>query len=86
MILYRKKFAKMDPKDVEYCGNHVFLSINNDDRPEEGRVMVLRKYNKRHNTMPVVLNLVGRIKCSLDYLYIEVAKETLYNISVAMSE
>ncbi|XP_048764885.2 uncharacterized protein LOC125672707 isoform X2 [Ostrea edulis] len=58
LILYRKKFEKMDPTDVEYCGNHVFLTVNNDVKPEEGRVMVFRKYNKRHNTMPVVLNLV----------------------------
>ncbi|XP_061198120.1 uncharacterized protein LOC133206198 isoform X1 [Saccostrea echinata] len=58
-IVYRKQFDKMDPTDVEYCGNHVFVTVNNDDNPEEGRVMVFRTYNKRHNTMPIVLNIVA---------------------------
>lgn len=57
-IVYRKQFSKMDPTDVEYCGNHVFVTVNNDENPEEGRIMVFRSYNRRHNTMPIVLNIV----------------------------
>ncbi|XP_062619483.1 uncharacterized protein LOC134281037 isoform X2 [Saccostrea cucullata] len=58
-IVYRKQFNKMDPTDVEYCGNHVFVTVNNDENPEEGRIMVFRSYNRRHNTMPIVLNIVA---------------------------
>nr|XP_022345718.1 uncharacterized protein LOC111138165 isoform X2 [Crassostrea virginica] len=57
IMLYRKEFNKMDPTDVEYCGNHVFVSLVNDEKPEEGKVLVFRKYNRRHNTMPIVLDV-----------------------------
>nr|XP_022337780.1 uncharacterized protein LOC111133576 isoform X2 [Crassostrea virginica] len=57
IMLYRKEFNKMDPTDVEYCGNHVFVSLDNDEKPEEGKVLVFRKYNRRHNTMPIVLDV-----------------------------
>ena len=50
----------MDPTDVEYCGNHVFVSLVNDEKPEEGKVLVFRKYNRRHNTMPIVLDVTGK--------------------------
>eukprot|EP00105_Crassostrea_gigas_P022104 XP_011441489.1 PREDICTED: uncharacterized protein LOC105338188 isoform X1 [Crassostrea gigas] len=58
IMLYRKQFVKMDPTDVEYCGNHVFVSVANDEKPEDGKVLVFRKYNRRHNTMPIVLEVV----------------------------
>lgn len=61
IMLYRKQFVKMDPTDVEYCGNHVFVSVANDEKPEDGKVLVFRKYNRRHNTMPIVLEVVGKV-------------------------
>lgn len=61
IMLYRKQFVKMDPTDVEYCGNHVFVSVANDEKPEDGKVLVFRKYNRRHNTMPIVLEVVGMV-------------------------
>ncbi|XP_061188899.1 uncharacterized protein LOC133197075 [Saccostrea echinata] len=56
-ILYHKVLGDFDPTDVEFCGDHVFVALDNNKDREAGRVVVFKKYNKKYNTMEAVLNI-----------------------------
>ncbi|XP_062619481.1 mesenchyme-specific cell surface glycoprotein-like [Saccostrea cucullata] len=56
-ILYHKVLGDFDPTDVEFCGDHVFVALDNNQDREAGRVIVFKKYNQKYNTMEAVLNI-----------------------------
>lgn len=51
----------MDLIDVEYCGNYVFVFVVNDEKLEDGKVLVFWKYNRWYNMMFIVFEVVGKV-------------------------
>ncbi|XP_061188897.1 mesenchyme-specific cell surface glycoprotein-like [Saccostrea echinata] len=56
-ILFNISLADSDPTDVEFCGDHVFVALDNNQDREAGRVVVFEKYNKKSNAMKTVFNI-----------------------------
>lgn len=60
-IVFHQYLGDSDPTDVEFCGDHVFASLDNNQDRENGRLVVFKKYDTKANTMESVLNITGRI-------------------------
>lgn len=60
-IVFHEYMGDFDPTDVEFCGDHVFVSLDNNQDREKGRLVVFKKYDTKANTMESVLNITGRI-------------------------
>ena len=53
-----------DPTDVEFCGDNVMVTLDNNQDRIGGRVVVFKKYNARTGTMETVLNITGTVRVS----------------------
>ena len=58
-IVYHTVLGDFDPTDVEVCGDHVFVSLDNNQEREKGRLVVFKKYDSIANTLESVLNITG---------------------------
>ncbi|XP_022337795.2 mesenchyme-specific cell surface glycoprotein-like isoform X1 [Crassostrea virginica] len=56
-IVYNKMMGNFDPTDVEFCGDHVMVTLDNNQDRIGGRLVVFKKYNPRTGTMETVLNI-----------------------------
>lgn len=57
-----------DPTDVEFCGDHVFVTLDDNQDRERGRVVVFKTFDPKYNTMETVLNITGtELKCCCYY-------------------
>lgn len=52
-----------DPTDVEFCGDHVFVTLDDNQDSERGRVVVFTKFDPKKKTMDTVLNITGTSTC-----------------------
>lgn len=52
-----------DPTDVEFCGDHVFVTLDDNQDRERGRVVVFTKFDPKKKTMDTVLNITGTSTC-----------------------
>lgn len=69
--MFHQYLGDFDPTDVEFCGDHVFVSLDNNQDREKGRLVVFQKYDTKANTMESVLNITGRIHLlGIFYFYI----------------
>lgn len=60
-IVFHQYLGDFDPTDVEFCGGHVFVSLDNNQDREKGRLVVFQKYDTKANTLESVLNITGRL-------------------------
>jgi hypothetical protein len=58
-LVFHTYLGAFDPTDVEFCGDHVFVALDNNQNREAGRVVVFKKYDKKANTLEAVLNITG---------------------------
>lgn len=58
-----------DPTDVEVCGDHVFVTLDDNQDRERGRVVVFKKFDPKKNTMETVLNITGTKLVNHNYQY-----------------
>lgn len=58
-IIYHTVLGDFDPTDVEVCGDHVFVSLDNNQEREKGRLVVFKKYDSMANTLESILNITG---------------------------
>eukprot|EP00105_Crassostrea_gigas_P018589 XP_011436760.1 PREDICTED: mesenchyme-specific cell surface glycoprotein [Crassostrea gigas] len=56
-IIYHKMMGDFDPTDVEFCGDHVFVTLDDNQDSERGRVVVFTKFDPKKKTMDTVLNI-----------------------------
>ena len=56
-----------DPTDVEFCADHVMVTLDNNQDRIGGRVVVFKKYNPRTGTMETVLNITGTVRVSYSF-------------------
>ena len=63
-IVYNKLMGDFDPTDVEFCGDHVMVTLDNNQDRIGGRLVVFKKYNPRTGTMETVLNITGTVRVS----------------------
>ncbi|XP_048764949.2 mesenchyme-specific cell surface glycoprotein-like [Ostrea edulis] len=56
-IVYHQVLGDFDPTDVEFCGDHVFVSLDNNQNREMGKLVVFKKYDVKSNTLEAVLNI-----------------------------
>ncbi|KAK3085875.1 hypothetical protein FSP39_009900 [Pinctada imbricata] len=56
-ILYYQRIGHYDPTDVEVCGDHVFVALDNMDDREAGKVLVFKTFDRTVSTMELVLNI-----------------------------
>lgn len=56
-LIYLKMMGDFDPTDVEFCGDHVFVTLDNNQQKERGQVVVFNKFDPKKNTMDIVLNI-----------------------------
>jgi hypothetical protein len=59
-IVYHEVLGDFDPTDVEFCGDHVFVSLDNNQNREMGRLIVFKKYDVKFNSLEAVLNITGK--------------------------
>ncbi|KAH3707600.1 hypothetical protein DPMN_067010 [Dreissena polymorpha] len=53
-VLFKSSYASVDVTDVELCGNHVFVSFDNQTRREDGYINVYRLYNRQTGSLDLV--------------------------------
>lgn len=56
-IIYHKMMGDFDPTDVEFCGDHVFVTLDNNQDRERGRLVVFKKFDPTYSTMETVINI-----------------------------
>lgn len=56
-LIYHKVIGDFDPTDVEFCGDHVFVTLDDNQDRERGRVVVFKTFDPKYNTMETVLNI-----------------------------
>ena len=60
-ILYHRFIGHYDPTDVEVCGNHVFVALDNMASRRNGKVLIFKTLDREVTTMELVLNITGKI-------------------------
>lgn len=68
-IVFHQYMGDFDPTDVEFCGDHVFVSLDNNQDREKGRLVVFKKYDTKANTLESVLNITGKIISVRNFFY-----------------
>ncbi|XP_048764908.2 mesenchyme-specific cell surface glycoprotein-like isoform X1 [Ostrea edulis] len=56
-LVFHQFLGDFDPTDIEFCGGHVFVALDNNHNREAGRLVVFKKYDMNTNSMEAVLNI-----------------------------
>ncbi|XP_060067392.1 mesenchyme-specific cell surface glycoprotein-like [Ylistrum balloti] len=53
-VIYWQQFINVDLTDVEFCGDHLFVAVDNNSNKENGFINVYRKYNTTTGTLDLM--------------------------------